>query len=288
MGNEVLLTIGIPCYNEEKYLAQTLESVEKQTFEKYELFLCDDCSTDKSLAIAKEYAATDKRIRILESDQRGNFVKNWKRSLDACNTKYFVWIGAHDLLHPQYFSEALDILEKNTECGLVYPMSISIDSSNNRGESMDSNIETMDMLQRAALVKIASNLNHCTAIHGVFRSEILKKLPIERIVGFDFLIIFLTSIFGQISKTKDVRFFRRVVREETHDEAEKRWKESGMFEISKFNNFTILTKECLLNYKRLSSESIFNKIGIMKSLAKIFCSRFNVSKTELIKAILKV
>ncbi len=288
MGSEVLLTIGIPCFNEERYLSQTLESVSMQTFKQYVVYICDDCSSDKSLEIAKKYAATDRRISILESVRRGNFVENWNKSLDACNSKYFVWIGAHDILHPQYLSEAIEILENNTECVMVYPTSISIDSFNNQGESMDSNIETIGMSQRAALLKVASNLNHCTAIHGIFRSEILKKLPVKRIVGFDFLIIFLTSIFGQISKTKEVRFFRRIVREESHSQAEKRWKESGMFEVSEFNNFTILAKECLLNYKRLSPSSIFIKILVINSLAKLFCSKFNLSKTELVKALLKM
>jgi protein O-GlcNAc transferase len=288
MTNEAILTVGIPCYNEEKYLTQTLESIAKQEFKDYVVYICDDRSSDRSLEIATEYASQDARIRIIESDQKNNFVKNWSRSLEACNTKYFVWIGAHDILHPRYFQDAINLLEKNGKWAMVYPMSISIDSLNKEGESTDSDIETVSMQHKDAIKKVASNLNHCTAIHGIFKTEILKKIPIKQIVGFDFLIIFLTSIFGDIAKTDDVRFFRRVIREESYAEAEKRWKESGMFESSKFNNFTILTRECLINFKNLSPGSIFSKIGFMSSLANLFGARFNISKTEILKAVFKL
>jgi glycosyltransferase involved in cell wall biosynthesis len=288
MANEALLTVGIPCYNEENFLAQTLESIANQEFNDYVVYICDDCSSDRSLEIARKYASKDSRIRIMESDQKNNFVKNWSRSLEVCNTKYFVWIGAHDILHPRYFQDAVELLEKNEKWAMVYPMSTSIDSWNKQGETADSDIETVGMLQKEAIIKVASNLNHCTAIHGIFKTKILKKIPIKRIVGFDFLIIFLTSILGDIAKTEDVRFFRRVIREESYAEAEKRWKESGMFESSKFNNFTILTRECLINYKNLSSGSIFSKIGFMRSLANLFGSRFNISNTEILKAVFKL
>jgi glycosyltransferase involved in cell wall biosynthesis len=288
MEQEILLTVGIPCYNEEKYLADTLESILNQDFEKFVVYVCDDCSSDSTVEIAMRYANKDSRIKILKADKRTNFVANWNRSLKICESKYFVWIGGHDILHTQYFQEAIDLLEKDDKIVLAYPMSISIDASGRMGGSADSDIETIGLFQKDALVKVASNLDYCTAIHGIFRSSVLKKIPIKRIVGFDFLIIFLTSMFGEIAKTNDVRFFRRVIREESHVDAEKRWKESGMFETSKFSNFTILIGECLINYKRLAQGSLFNKIGFMNALANLLGAKFNIRKSEIVKIIFKL
>ena len=66
------ISVIIPVYNVEKYLSECLDSIVNQTFKDIEVICVNDCSTDNSLSILKEYASKDKRIKIISiSSNRG-------------------------------------------------------------------------------------------------------------------------------------------------------------------------------------------------------------------------
>ena len=60
-----LLTVLMPVYNAEKFLAESIDSILNQTYVDFEMLILDDASTDNSLKIIKAYAKEDKRIKIL-------------------------------------------------------------------------------------------------------------------------------------------------------------------------------------------------------------------------------
>ena len=61
-----LLTVLMPVYNAEKFLAESINSILSQTYSDFELLILDDGSTDNSLKIIKVYAKEDKRIKIID------------------------------------------------------------------------------------------------------------------------------------------------------------------------------------------------------------------------------
>ena len=72
-----LLTVLMPVYNAEKFLAESIGSILNQTYYNFELLILDDASTDNSLKIIKTYAKEDKRIKIL------GLIKNTIKLLSA-------------------------------------------------------------------------------------------------------------------------------------------------------------------------------------------------------------
>ena len=65
----IKISIIIPVYNTEKYLKKCLDSIINQTLKSLEIICIDDCSTDNSLNILKEYQLKDKRIKIIEQKE---------------------------------------------------------------------------------------------------------------------------------------------------------------------------------------------------------------------------
>ena len=63
------ISIGMPVYNGENYLERAIECVLAQTFEDFELILCDNASTDRTRAICVTYAARDKRVRCIRHEE---------------------------------------------------------------------------------------------------------------------------------------------------------------------------------------------------------------------------
>lgn len=64
------ISIILPTFNVEKYIARTLESCINQTFKDIEIIVVDDCGSDKSIDIAKEYAKKDERIKIIHNKKK--------------------------------------------------------------------------------------------------------------------------------------------------------------------------------------------------------------------------
>lgn len=65
-----LVSVIVPVYNAEQYIEKCIESIRSQTYENLEIILVDDCSTDNSLSLCRNYASIDPRIKIVK--QREN------------------------------------------------------------------------------------------------------------------------------------------------------------------------------------------------------------------------
>ena len=93
------VTIGIPVYNVEKYIRSSLDSALAQTFESIEFLILDDCGTDKSIDIVKEYQQTHPRgkdIRIVRQPHNMGIGETRNRILDETRTKYLYMLDSDD------------------------------------------------------------------------------------------------------------------------------------------------------------------------------------------------
>ena len=83
---EKLVSIVLPTYNGEKYLADSIESVISQTYKNWELIIINDCSTDKTLEIAQSYAAKDNRIKVYSNDENLKVPKSLENQKTSVKT----------------------------------------------------------------------------------------------------------------------------------------------------------------------------------------------------------
>jgi len=97
------ISVILPVYNAEKYLRSTLESLLLQTFEDFEVIAVNDGSKDGSLAILTEYAAKDKRIKIIDKANGGvSAARN--TAIEAADGDYLAFIDADDIYSPEYLA----------------------------------------------------------------------------------------------------------------------------------------------------------------------------------------
>jgi glycosyltransferase involved in cell wall biosynthesis len=130
MGQEAFVSVLTPVYNGEKYLAECIESVLMQSYGNFEYIIVNNCSTDRSLDIAMEYAKRDSRVRVLANDWFVDVMENHNiafRSISA-RSEYCKIVSADDWI----FSDCLKLLvghaEANPSLGVVgsYQLSGSI------------------------------------------------------------------------------------------------------------------------------------------------------------------
>ena len=105
-----LISVLLPVYNGEKYLAEAIDSILSQTFTDFELIMIDDGSTDGSLQILRKYEQRDFRIQIIARENRG-LVTTLNDSLDlACGT-WVARMDQDDIALPHRFERQLEWLE---------------------------------------------------------------------------------------------------------------------------------------------------------------------------------
>ncbi|MBV1707048.1 MAG: glycosyltransferase family 2 protein [Hyphomicrobiales bacterium] len=100
------VTIGMPLYNGAHLLREGLESLARQTYDDFEVLICENGSTDDSRAIAEEFVARDRRFRMAALDETISAWDNFARCLTLSQSPYFAW-RAYDDYAADNFIEAL-------------------------------------------------------------------------------------------------------------------------------------------------------------------------------------
>jgi len=119
--NNPLVTVIIPLFNTEKYIAEAVESVLCQSYKNWELIVVDDYSTDGSINIASKYVAKDKRIRLIESQSNsGGAAKPRNIGLEYANGEYVAFLDADDIWLPQKIERQVALMEQNKNYALCY------------------------------------------------------------------------------------------------------------------------------------------------------------------------
>jgi len=113
------VSILIPVYNREDYIAECIRSALSQTYGNVEVIVVDNCSTDGTWGICKELAATDSRLKIYKNEINLGSVKNWLRCINEADGKYGKILFSDDLLEPDYVSATVTFMESNN-VGFVF------------------------------------------------------------------------------------------------------------------------------------------------------------------------
>lgn len=273
MGFTSLVTIGIPFYNEEEFLSYTITSAIQQSFRDVEIILADNGSTDGSSAIVQKFVRVDNRIRSYKHEINKGPVFNFQFVLDQANSKYFMWLGGHDEICEHYIKEAVHVLETNADVAMVYPGAVKTNKAGDEIAMLEDNYDTQGLTTSAALFKILMNFQNGFVIHGVFRTEVLKRTPIKKIYGPDMLIIALTTLEGRIARLPMIGLRRREVRIENVHEQKMRHSSQGIFKQTT-NDFSRLFVELAKAIFRNSRFSTVEKISAALNTKKILAARF--------------
>ncbi|MDN3691081.1 glycosyltransferase family A protein [Chryseobacterium tructae] len=126
--NEIV-SIIVPCYNQEKYLAETLDSVIAQTSDAWECIIVNDGSTDNSEAIIDNYCNKDSRFIKLNQENQG-LAASRNNGIKAAKGKYILPLDGDDKIGTQYIELAKKEFEKNPKLTLVYCKAEFFDAKN--------------------------------------------------------------------------------------------------------------------------------------------------------------
>lgn len=113
MENLGLVSIVMPMYNSGLYVAQSIESVQAQTYPYWELLIVDDVSTDDSVAIVEAYARKDSRIKLLHNPQNSGAAEARNYALREARGRWIAFLDSDDLWLPEKLAKQVPFMANN-------------------------------------------------------------------------------------------------------------------------------------------------------------------------------
>lgn len=209
---DVRVSIGLPVYNGDNYLADTLESILSQRFGDFELIICDNASTDGTQAICEQFAKQDARIRYHRNDTNVGAAGNYNLAFELARGEFFKWAAHDDRMAPGYLEHCITAFDDAPdEVVLCYPRTLLIDSDGTALREHDDKMNFRDEKPHQRLGRFARSWGMCNPVFGLMRREVLAKTGLIRpFISSDIPLLAELAVLGKFWELPDADFHRRI------------------------------------------------------------------------------
>ena len=205
MAVNPFLSIAMTTYNGERFLREQLGSILAQTYANWELHICDDCSTDGTIAILNEYAQNDSRVHVHLNDHNLGFKKNFEKTISFCNGEYTALSDQDDIWLPNHLEFLLKSIGKNA---LSSANAVLVDSDGKEMGRLLNEVEELYFLPEGTkfLYRILFKSACIQGASQLIRTDFLKQwLPIpEKVAYHDAWFSVCALLSGGLSYSFDV------------------------------------------------------------------------------------
>jgi glycosyltransferase involved in cell wall biosynthesis len=221
------LSIGIPVYNGERYLAETLYSFQMQTFRDFEIVVCDNASTDHTAEICQSFIDRDYRIRYCRNQKNLGAIPNYNKVFGLCRAPLFKWAAHDDLYHPRYLESCVRILDGQPDIILAHSGTAFIDELGEsfpldraKGCYIDPRTGIAHTPDRSTIAncslpivrfwQVLSGALWGTHMFGIVRRAMLEKTRlIANFSGGDRAMLAELALLGRFQCSEDILFSKR-------------------------------------------------------------------------------
>ncbi len=179
-----MISIIIPIYNAENFLSKCIESILRQTYTDFELYLVDDGSTDNSGILCDEYALKDNRIKVLHCTN-GGAAKAREKAREVCHGEYICFVDADDYISEDFLDKLYnDIARENADISCCRTMQIDGDKQSlcdrfteyeiiaDKGRFIKDYIDNKDLYNKVLWAKM-------------FKRDLIDELHIKPLVFYE-------------------------------------------------------------------------------------------------------
>lgn len=204
------VSIGLPVFNGENYLAAALDSLQAQTFADYELIISDNGSTDATQAICRSYAARDARISYHRVEENRGAAWNYNRTFELARGKYFKWAAHDDVCAPTMIERGVEALDRDPGVVVAYPRSHHIDAEGRPTQPYDLNLRTASPRPSDRFHDLVCISHLCYQVFGLIRSDALRRtILIGSFVSSDKVLLAQLALIGRFYEIPEYLFFPR-------------------------------------------------------------------------------
>ncbi len=208
------VAVGLPVYNGQNYLRDAVESILAQSYGDFRLIITDNCSTDGTQDICREYAGMDSRIEYHRHPENIGAAPNFNSCFElagagAGGLEYFKWAAHDDVLGKDFLKVCVERLDADPRLALVHTLSVRIDRDRKSVGTYDSEFPLNGSRARERFYRVLW-VDHFTEIWGLMRSSFLKRTILYgSFIGSDRTLLAEMLLQGDMAYIPEYHFFRR-------------------------------------------------------------------------------
>lgn len=115
-----LVSVLMTAWNRQNYLPEAIQSVLDSSYENFELIICDDCSSDNTVAIANKFAEGDSRIKVYQNDKNLGDYNNRNKAASYATGKYLKYLDSDDRIYPHSLNLMVNGMEQYPEAAFAF------------------------------------------------------------------------------------------------------------------------------------------------------------------------
>lgn len=205
------VSIGMPVYNGERWLDETLRALRAQTLPEFELVVSDNASTDATAAICARHARQDGRIRYYRNARNIGANGNYMAVLARARAGYFKWASSHDLCAPQFLERCVAALEAEPGAVLAYPRTMLFAERLEEAVPYERDIPAMQESAAARFTHILCNMKFVNPMNGVIRTDMLRRAhSMGSFASSDRVMLAELALLGKFVLIPERLFFYRI------------------------------------------------------------------------------
>ncbi|WP_327668367.1 MULTISPECIES: glycosyltransferase family 2 protein [unclassified Streptomyces] len=203
------LSIGLPVYNGEEYLAESLDALLGQTYEDFELVISDNASTDATQDICRKYAAQDSRIRYIRLSRNVGATPNHNYVFTESRGELFKWASHDDLYARDLLRRCVEALDEHPEVILAHADQAVIDGDGQIKVPYEYTLATDSPRPperfRSLLFEPGGD-----DFYGVLRADALRRVkPLDSYHHADRTFVAEIALNGRFHQVPELLYFRR-------------------------------------------------------------------------------
>lgn len=205
------VSIGLPVYNGERYVARAIESVLAQDFPDFELIICDNDSYDATVDICSSYADQDARIQLHRNNRNIGLAGNFNRTFALARGSYFKWVAHDDWHAPTSLRLTVELMEEHPEAVLCATGVSLVDEHGNEFDRWVPRVDLRDPRPHIRMHRLLTTLGETHPMYGLIRSSALQQTDlIQGYVGSDRTLLSALVLLGPMVQVPEILHFYTV------------------------------------------------------------------------------
>jgi polysaccharide pyruvyl transferase WcaK-like protein/glycosyltransferase involved in cell wall biosynthesis len=204
------LSIGLPVYNGQAYLAESLEALLDQSYRDFELIISDNASTDATEEICRRYMARDDRIRYIRQPANVGAAENHNVVVRHARGELFKWASDDDLYDRDLLLRCVQALDDHPDVVLASCLSAVIDSTGTIVEKATHHPEATDSPHAAERFRALLFALGGDDDYGIIRTEVLRRTPLTgSYYHSDRTLVAELALHGRFYRVPEILYYRR-------------------------------------------------------------------------------
>ena len=208
------VSVGIPVYNGEKWINETVGSILSQTYGDIEVIISDNATTDNTESICRDLSDKDSRVKYFRNDENIGVANNFNNVFYHSTGDYFKWSSVSDLIMPDFIEKCMDRFSCDDDIALVCPSTVLF---NEEAGTEEKYVDGLDVSSDSAVerfINYLENIKLNNIMNGVIKSEALKKTGLfKNFLAADVNMIAELALYGKLVYLPEYLFYRRMEEE---------------------------------------------------------------------------